>query len=281
MKPTNQEFAAVNGLVKVASATAIIIFLNGAVFAQNYITDFAKDNNIYTNLNQQFPNSGPGTPGSGIGTANSSFLFNPTSVGSYAPGYTPGSDLVSPANSVDFLLTSNAAGHDFEQIGSGGTSPLTVQVGLNGVSNVYLLMGAYDGAQFDITFNGTGGVTQTFDNIDLPDFNQGASIDISSPGNFYDQTVFRTVDVGAGGSGNSSYGDYGSYDLTQVTFNLDSALRGRELNSFTLSYGGYETLLLGVTANGTAPSGVPDSASTLTLLGGALAGLAALRRRFA
>jgi len=267
---------------RVATTLLIIAGATSTATAQlNYITNFTKDNNIYTNLNQQFPNTGPGTPGSGIGTPNSSFLFDPTTVGAYAPGYTAGSDLVSPANSVDFKITSDAAGHDFEQIGSVGGSPLTVTAGLNGVSDVYLLMGAYDGAQFDITFNGTGGVSQTFDNIDLPDFNQGTSINDISPGNYYDQTVFRTVDTGAGGTGNSSYGAYGSYDLTQVTFKLDSALQGQELTSFTISYTGYDDLLLGVTANGTPASSVPDTASTLPLLGGALAGLTALRRRFA
>src|SRR5579884_3152387 len=35
-----------------------------------HITDFNKSNNIYTNLDQEFPHTGTGTPGSGVGTPN-------------------------------------------------------------------------------------------------------------------------------------------------------------------------------------------------------------------
>ena len=35
------------------------------------------NNSIYTDLNQNFPNTGAGTPGTHTGTANASFVFTP------------------------------------------------------------------------------------------------------------------------------------------------------------------------------------------------------------
>ena len=55
--------------------------VQAALANQIYITGFATDNDIYTNLNRQFPNTGPGTPRSGVGTANATVVLpgaNPT-----------------------------------------------------------------------------------------------------------------------------------------------------------------------------------------------------------
>jgi hypothetical protein len=308
MRSIRQTRAVVDRLLKVASAAAIVISVTSAAYSQNYITDFAKNNNIYTDLNQQFPNTGPGVPGSHTGTPNASFLFNPSAsavvAAGYAPNYVVGSNLVN--NNVNFLLTSNSAGQDFEQIGDPGggvyTGPasLTVTAGLNNTSEVYLLMSSYFDPNFNITFTGANGATETFYNAYTPDFNGGYIggnlpydyIGGPGPGTYDSQTVFRVQDIGGGSTGNSTTGNYDGppydpsnlgYDLTELTFNLDSDISSQELDSFTITAHGYETLLFGVTANGTpvGSSSVPDSASTLALLGGALTGLAALRRRFA
>jgi hypothetical protein len=272
------------GFGRLATALLIISCVSSTATAQNYLTNFAKDNDIFTNLNQQFPNTGPGTPGSGIGTANSSFLFDPSAsavvAGGYAPNYLVGSNQVN--NGINFALTSNSAGQDFAQIGPVGLPSLTVAAGLNDVSHVYLLMGAYDGTSFNVTFTGAGGATETFNNISLPDFNGGVgngSINQTGTG-YLDQTVFITHDQGAGGSGNSSTGAYNYYDLTEVTFNLDPSLQGQELTSFTITSNGYETLVLGATADGTVPassSSVPENSSTAALLVTAAAVLLWLR----
>ncbi|HEY3755691.1 MAG TPA: hypothetical protein VGL42_06040 [Opitutaceae bacterium] len=229
-----------------------------------YVTDFTKDNNIYTNLNVQYPHTGVGTPGSGVGAANATFLFNPdptaVATGGYAPNYVAGSNLVN--NGVDFDLTSDASGHDFEQIPN---TTLTTAVSLQHVTNVYLLMGAYFGTDVNVTFTAADGDTQTFTNLSVPDFNGGVGsggINDSGPG-FFDATVFNTLDVGAGGSGNSSNGAYNYYDLTELGFTLTPAVGG-DLSSISISAGN-TGLLLGITTVNSLRSSAPDVASTLAL----------------
>jgi hypothetical protein len=302
----HQTRAVVDRLLKIVSATAIVISATSAAYSQNYITNFAKNNDIFTDLNQQFPNTGPGVPGSHTGTANASFLFDPSPAAvmaaGYAPNYVDGSNFVN--NGVDFLLTSNSAGQDYEQIGDSGgpeaylgPASLTVTADLFNTTKVYLLMSSYFDPDFDITFTGANGATETFYDAYVPDFNGGyiggnVPLDYvggSGPGTYDSQTVFMVQDIGGGSTGNSATGNIDvppynvGYDLTELTFNLDSAISSQELDSFTITADGYETLLFGVTANGTpvGSSSVPDAASTLTLLGGALAGLCAFRRRFA
>jgi hypothetical protein len=285
MNPT-----ALRKLQLIGSATLMLLGTSGTAFAQNYL-NFAKDNNIYTDLNEQFPHSGTGVPGSHTGTANANFLFDPTpsavTSAGYAPDYLSGSNLVN--NGVDFMISSDSSGHDFAQIGV-GTNPytsssnsLTVAAGLNGVTKVELLMGAYNGQSFSITFTGANTDTETFSDLYVPDFNGGGPINSTGTG-YADQTVFRTEDVGAGGSGNSTTGAYNNYDLTEVSFTLDSTISSQELESLTITTNGYETLLLGVTANGVPVgdvNGVPDTSQTLLLLTGATGLLLLINRRFA
>jgi hypothetical protein len=92
---------------------------SGPVNADTY---FTKDSNIDTNLNQQFPNTGPGVPGSGVGTPNPSFLYNPATF--TAPSIVAGSDLAS-SNPTSFLLTSNSTGQDFMQLSTSQIAPPT------------------------------------------------------------------------------------------------------------------------------------------------------------
>ena len=246
-----------------------------------YITDFTKNNNIYTNLNENFPNTGPGTPGSGVGMANASYIFNPAS-------YTPQSDsnesyssyTDGPNNGVTFDLTSDSSGHDFNNF-TGSLGPVTI--GVDDVTTVYLLVGAYNSGSFNVTFTGADGATEAFDNILVPDFNGGAgsgglaASDCPVGGDVCVQTAFIVDSVGAGGTGNSTTGDTNNYDLTEVGITLDSTLSSEELSSATFQTNFGTTLLLGITTE--SPSvPVPEPASLSMFVAG-LVGLGALRRR--
>ena len=221
--------------------------------AFTYLTAFTKTNNIYTNLNEQFPNTGPGTPGSKIGVPNAVFLFNPSTYTS--ANAVAGSDLA--GNAVDFVLDSDAMGHDFSEISTG--TPLVIPVNVK-ASALYLLMGSYDGSGITITLTGADNATQTFSNVSLPDFNGGGTINQeaavggSSTDNLYDQTVFQVTDVGAGGTGNSTTGAHNTYTLEEIGLIPNATLAAEKITSITLTAGGYEPLLLGVTAlTGTPP----------------------------
>ena len=228
-----------------------------------YLTGFAKNNNVYTNLDQQFPHSGTGTPGSGAGAADAAFLFDPApaavAAAGYAPDYVAGSNLAN--NGVDFALTSDAAGHDFDQIDGGQTD--TVTAGASGVQTVYALLGAYDGQSVNVTFTGADGTTQTFDGVGLPDFNGGGPVNTTGV-NPTIQTVFQVADVGAGGSGNSATGATTTYGLTEVAFTLEASLTAQPLASVTFASNGYDTLLLAATAVGATPTTTPSPTPTAT-----------------
>jgi hypothetical protein len=147
---------------------------------------------------------------------------------------------------------------------------------VNKVTQVDLLLGAYFGTSFDITFAGSGGATETFNNIGVPDFNGGGPInttgtDTASIGSYSDQTVFRVTDVGAGGSGNSSNGDYNNYDLLEVSFTLAGAFNSQSLSTFDISSNGNTTLLLGATA--VSPSAAPAPESSTAVSFGLMAAL--------
>jgi hypothetical protein len=225
-------------------------------------------------LNEQFPNTGPGVPGSSTGVPNSSFIFDPTT---FNPSNTNDTDYVG-ANGIKFDLTSNATGQDFAEVGSAGFgfSSLTLPINVADATKFYLLGAAFDGSSFNITFNGTNGVSETYLGIDLPDFN-GGSINSVSP-TVSDQTVYTVKDVGAGGSGNSVTGDYNTYSLEEVGFTLDSDFSGQTLQSATITGNGYETLVLGATVASSAVSAAPEPATWALMIAG-IGGIGLMLRR--
>lgn len=263
-------------MLKIGLFTLVATLSVSAEAAQIYVTDFAKNNNIFTNLNQEYPHSGTGTPGSGVGTPNASVLFTPQATGQGNPN-----NVNLANNGVNFQITSDAAGHDFAQIDANTTE--SVAIGLSNINNLYLLMSAYNGGNLaTITLTGSAGATQTFANIYLPDFNGGAGASGYSGGGagYTVQTVYNVTNVGAGGTGNSSNGAYNNYNLSEVGLTLGAQFAGQSLVSAEILSLGYEPLLLGVTAvtPDTIPA-VPEPASWATMVGGfGLIG-AALRRR--
>jgi hypothetical protein len=265
------------------SLVAFGVFVGQAMATEVYLTNFAKDNNIFTDLNQQFPNTGVGVPGSGVGQPNSSYLYDPTTY--TAPDLVlSGTALVN--NGIDFDLTSNSTGQDFEQLTGGQT--LTIPVDLTGVSSVYLLASAYFGTSFNVTFNGSSS-SETFSNVFLPDFNGGAgsgginnasAVNGSPTNNLYDQSVLIVQDVGAGGTGNSTNGAYNYYDLTEAGFFLNPSFAGQTLDSITITSNGDTSLILGATAlQTTATTATPEPSAFVPLAAG-LVGFLALGRRF-
>lgn len=247
-----------------------------AAQTQTYVTGFDKTSNIYTNLNQQYPNTGPGVPGSRTGTPDATFLFTPQATGQGNPD-----NLNYANNGISYQLASDALGRDFTEVGTAdfGLSSLLIPLDVADATAFYLLGAAYNGSSFNITFSGTGGYSRTFSNIALPDFNGGAINSVS--GDVTDQTVFRVYGVGAGGTGNSSNGATNYYSLTQVGFDLGGDLAGRTLTGATITSNGYETLILGATVvSPQVQSGVPEPATwSLMIAGFGLVGGTMRRRR--
>ena len=112
----------------------------------------------------------------------------------------------------------------------------------------------------------------------MPDFNGGTINSVG--GGVADQTVFRVLDTGAGGTGNSTTGSYNYYGLTEVGLTLSPAFATQTLTNATITSNGYETLLLSATATSTSSVGaVPEPAMwALMLIGFGLTGAAARRR---
>ncbi len=238
---------------------------------QVFVTGFIKDHNVYTNLNQQFPNTGAGTPGSDAGVANATFLFDPSTYTS--PNAVAGSNLAN--NETTFQLASDAAGHDFAT----SNASFVVPVNLAGVVSFHTLTAAYFGSNESVTFLGSAGATETFQ-FSVPNFfgggtiNQSSAVNGSSTNNLLDQTAFQVNDVGAGGTGNSATGGNGSYFLTEQSFVLDPAFAKQTLTSVSINQRSETVLVLGLTADL-----VPEPSTWATVFGGIGFLTLVLRRR--
>lgn len=140
-------------MLRLLLATALLGSASLASATTTYLTAFTKTSGIYTNLNKQFPNAGPGVPGSRIVTPNSAVLFTPQATGEGNPN-----NLNYANNGIGFKIASDATGHDFTEIGASfGVASVTLPVAIKNVDHLYLLMSAYNGTSFNITLNGTGG----------------------------------------------------------------------------------------------------------------------------
>jgi hypothetical protein len=95
-----------------------------------------------------------------------------------------------------------------------------------------------------------------------------------------DQTVYRVSDRGAGGTGNSTNGEYNSYDLTELSFDLGSQFNGQTLENATITSNGYETLILGATvvSPSAVVSGVPEPSIWILMFAG-IGGIGMMLRR--
>ena len=233
-------------------------------------------NNIYTNLNQQYPNTGAGTPGSEVGVANASYIYNPATYTS--ANFVAGSNS-NAAPGISFDIASNSTGQDFDQLYNGAT--LSINAASFNVSNptaVYLLTAEYFGGSYSVTFTGSLGATQTF-TVGVPDFCNGGAVN-SSGGGVTNVSVLEVQDVGGCGSGNSATGSGANYFLYEQGFTLNNSFAGQNLTGISITNTGGTTLVLGATATeSVATMGtVPEPASALLLLG-PLAALGLLKRR--
>lgn len=267
-----------------ASACLLGIASTSAQAQTDYaVTNFIKTSNVYTNLNQQYPHSGTGTPGSGVGTANQTFVFNPQTYKS--PNAVPNSNKTT--NGVAFTIASNADGHDFTEVNNLANGLLTIPVNIAGAQSVHLLINSYFNPTASFTFAATGGVAETFSNVQLHDFNGGGSYDQSftlsgsATPNLLDQTTFQVNDVGAGGTGNSSNGDFNTYGLEEYSFLLFPSFTGQTLQSISIQANGSNPILLGATVRAATVTAVstPEPGGLALLVGMGLSGAGLLARR--
>jgi hypothetical protein len=232
-------------------------------------------NNIYTNLNEQFPNTGAGTPGSEIGVANASYIYNPATYTS--ANFVAGSNS-NAASGISFDIASNATGQDFDQLNGATLSINAAPFNVSNPTAVYLLTAEYFGGSYSVTFTGSLGATQTF-SASVPDFCNGGVVN-SSSGGVTNVSVLEVQDVGACGSGNSTTGGNTNYFLYEQGFTLNNSFAGQTLAGISITNTGGTTLVLGATASeaNALVGTVPEPASALLLLG-PLAALGLLKMR--
>jgi hypothetical protein len=197
----------------------------------SYVTDFTKTNNIQSALISQFP--------TGVFTADNSLQ-------------TP------------FDIASDGSGNNFYD-GFTHDSALTINVAIPDATNVYTLINAYAPYSGDqiatVEFIGSAGATETFTLVagtQIRDFFQGTyadSINGTTTENAF--TVYDTV--GGAGSGDSSTGSYGTYNIDEQNFTLNPAFASQTLTEIVITdlggqQGGTDVpILLGATAQSAEP----------------------------
>jgi len=158
--------------------------------------------------------------------------------------------------------------------GLGGSGSITIPAGVNDVSSVYTLIntafGAYGADVGSVTFNGSLG-SYTVELI------EGLNVRDHYYGGFVNTTTDPTTTEAVWGNPNP-----GNAHLDMQDFILPAAFAGETLDDIVFTDYGFggdgEPFIAGATAL-SGPVGVPDGGLTAGLLGGALAGLGALRRK--
>ena len=142
MHRSNRSLFALTALSLIGLAAAPPANAGGNTF----ITNFAKNGNLHSNLNAQYPSDG---------------IFSPGVFGG-----------------VSFDITANGIGNDFAGITNG--APANISVGVYGVTDVYTLINGFaptaNQTGATVTFTGSAGATQTFtlvNGTDVRDFYQG------------------------------------------------------------------------------------------------------------
>lgn len=206
------------------------------------------------------------TSGAGLGSVNSLVTFQNTGTERGAVGVGPGGATVTGASVAYFGSTTATPGATHEQTGAGNNTYTLAQLGTTSFSNVILIFNASEPqnpADEPITLTGlslnvfgaTGGLLGSFG------------------------TVGSTTYESLSGVGNAGYG-YRLDPAQAATANSliagNANLRIGGAASATGSSGGLETIF--ISTLGQPPTGVPDSGSTVALLGMALVLIAGLRR---
>ena len=230
--------------LSLAALTALgLTVLPHTAHAQNFtdVTGFAKNGNLHTNLNAQYPNDG---------------IFSPGVFGG-----------------VSFDITADSQGKDFTGITNG--APAIVPVGVFGVTDVYTLLngGGPNANQTGatVTFTGSAGATQTFtlvNGTDVRDFYRGAFANTIN--GTTTQQVFSVVDTGGAGTSSTpqtstaNNGLFGTYVLDAQHFALNSAFATQTLTGFTVTNGpGSENNFLSAVA--AVAAAVPEASTTVSL----------------
>ena len=246
-------------ILRLAALTALgLTILPRTAQAQNFtdITGFAKNGNLHTNLNAQYPNDG---------------IFSPGVFGG-----------------VSFDIAADGQGEDFAGITNG--APASVPVGVFGVTDVYTLINGFgpvaNQTGATVTFTGSAGATQTFtlvNGTDVRDFYQGGYA--NTVNGTTTQQVFSVAGVGGAGTGSTPQtstagsGDHGTYVLDAQHFTLDSAFATQTLTGFTVTNGSgsQANFLSAVTV-----AAVPEASTTVSfglLLALGLGGVMVARKK--
>lgn len=224
-------FTAGDGALASNSATLNIDVAPPADSQYTYVTDFSKSNNIQNALISQFP--------SGVFTAAN-------------------------ALATPFDITTNNHGNNFYDGFTHG-STLTINVAIPDATNVYTLINAYapqNGFEIaTVEFVGSNGATETFDLVNgtnVRDFYQGGFAN-SINGTTTENAFTVTNTVGGAATGNSSDGEFGTYNIDEQNFMLSGAFASQTLTKIIITDLGFQAggsdvpIVLGVTAQSAEP----------------------------
>ena len=168
------------------------------------------------------------------------------------------------ALATPFDITTNNHGNNFyDQFTHGST--LTINVAIPDATNVYTLINAYapqNGFEIaTVEFVGSNGATETFDLVNgtnVRDFYQGGFAN-SINGTTTENAFTVTNTVGGAATGNSSDGEFGTYNIDEQNFMLSGAFASQTLTKIIITDLGFQAggsdvpIVLGVTAQSAEP----------------------------